>query len=866
MAAAFLGTRGEQIRFFVLLGFLLVCLLGGGASRADVDSLYYLRPAAILGTLVLLLTPGPWELRRYRTPFILLGLFAGTMLIQLIPLPPGIWTSLPGFSRYAEASAAAGLDIPWRPISLSPDLTLNSLIALLPCLVVLLGFAGIREDQRRTVLTVLIGFVAVDALLSVAQFAGGPESPGYLYAITNTFAPVGFFSNRNHNATLLAMALPMLAVWTALPASSRQYQRTRNLIALALGLFIIPLLLATGSRAGIVAGLVGLVAALWLAPSFTANWDRKWRLAFRAASVAIPLLLVAVTIYSNRAVSLLRINDPNGGGAGELRVEALPVFGEMLKTFSPQGIGYGAFDPVFRGFEPDRLLATQYVNHAHNDLIELALTGGAVAVLLLLLFLGWWAKRSFQVLRGEGARSGDRLAKLGAVMILILFGSSLVDYPLRTPLLAALFTIACCWLTRPRDPERAAEETPAAIAPRPPGRTATIARAGIGVVLAGAVGMVALGVTHARNSATGYTWWSLDANANANRAARLLETNPRPSRATIATATAYAQAALQREPVNAVAARTLAFLAASQRDEARSIRLMHYAETLSRRDIPTQLWMIETSVRRNDIIGALTHYDRALRTSESARDLLFPILIQAAASEGVTPRLAQLVAARPGWWQPFLVRLAAEGESAAAIEAIVAALRLDPAVAAERSLLAAAIYRIVELGDYQRGLALYRRSGGAGNALVRNGDFEAENRFTPFDWVLSDSSGTGGIMQADLTGNGRALLMLAEPGSSGGTVARQLLILPPGAYRIDAVAGRVPGDESHRPRLTLACIRTNATLLDQRLPSGGPGGQAFGHNFTVGGACPAQWLIVSVPGPTDENGPWLDRVAVRPAG
>ena len=54
-----------------------------------------------------------------RVPLILLGALAALMAIQLIPLPPGIWTALPGRERYLEAAAAIGIPQPWRPISLT---------------------------------------------------------------------------------------------------------------------------------------------------------------------------------------------------------------------------------------------------------------------------------------------------------------------------------------------------------------------------------------------------------------------------------------------------------------------------------------------------------------------------------------------------------------------------------------------------------------------------------------------------------------------------------------------------------------------------------------------------------------------------
>lgn len=872
-ASPFSGMTWERARFFLLLGFLLLCLFGGGAARADVTSLLYLRPAAIVCLVALLLSPGEWEFRRFRTLFILFALFAATMLVQLIPLPPGLWASLPGFARYTEAAAAAGVAEPWRPISLAPDLTLNSLLALLPCLVVLVGFAGIRNSQRRLLLPVLIGFVAVDALLSVAQFAGGPESRAYLYAVTNTEAPVGFFSNRNHNAAFLAMGFPMLAIWVGTPAPSRQYQRSRSWIALAFGLLLVPMILATGSRAGVVAGAIGLGIALWLAPSFTSSWERRWRIAFRVATALIPILLVVLTIYTNRALSIFRMTDANALGA-DLRFEALPVLADMLRTFSPQGIGYGAFDPVYRGFEPDSLLTTEYFNHAHNDLIELLLTGGALALLLLLVFVAWWGRRTVRsLIAGDGQRTSEKLARLGGVMILILLGASLVDYPLRTPLLAAVFTLACCWLATPAG--AAAAETAddgaapgeARPLPRPRSRPG-LARSAVLVVAAAGAGWLTLGVTSAaifgRTRPSLVAWWPLDATAHATRAARVLERGPRPAREAMAAAVADARAALLREPVNAVAARTLGLLLAIQGNEAQANRLMRYSESLSRRDTITQLWMIESDVRRNDIAGALRHYDRALRTSGNARELLFPILIEAAASEGVAQPLARLVATRPRWWPDFVARLVATGRSAGAIETILLALRLDPGVPAERSLLAGAIHRLVEIGDYRRALDLYRRTGGPAGGFVRNGDFEAENRFAPLDWVLGDGGGAGGIMQPGAGGSGRALLMVVEAGSAGGTVARQLLILPAGSYRFSAVAGRISGAPLEWPRVTISCVRTNASLLDLRLPAAAADGQPVAQDFTVGGACPAQWLIIAAPRPTGESGPWIDRIVVQP--
>src|SRR5690606_38328423 len=96
--------------------------------------------------------------------------------------------------------------------------------------------------------------------------------------------------------------------------------------------------------------------------------------------------------------------------------------------------------------EPVAILAPQYFNHAHNDLLELILVGGLPAALLLAVFLAWLARQAFRVMRARHGGSSLTFARLGLAMVVILLLSSLVDYPFRTPLLAPLFAIGCGWL------------------------------------------------------------------------------------------------------------------------------------------------------------------------------------------------------------------------------------------------------------------------------------------------------------------------------------------------------------------------------------------------------------------------------------
>lgn len=450
------GSPAERFRLIILIVLLVLCALGGGASRTDVLSLVYLRPAAVICLGALLLLPGPLDFRSLRVPFLLLGALALTMLVQLIPLPPGLWDALPARERYAEAVALAGTPDVWRPLSLAPDLTMHSLASLIFPLTVLVAMAGLRQDQHRTLLHTLIAIACLSALLGIVQVTSGAGSPFYLYNVTHEGSAVGFFSNRNHQAALLALTLPMLKLWTLMPTEDRAYQKTRYWIASAIALFLIPMILVTGSRAGMALGLVSLLVAHFLLPRQPRDGHPRpaWaRFATPAAWLA-PVALAIVVILMERAVAIDRmalLSDPQS----ELRVKHLGLLTRMVWDFFPAGIGFGAFDPVFRGFEPDHALHPLYFNHAHNDLVELLLTGGLPALLILGTFLGWVARRSYLVLVPLRSRPQRTLfARVGALIIILTCLASLVDYPLRTPLFAVVFTIACAWLAPAREAPR----------------------------------------------------------------------------------------------------------------------------------------------------------------------------------------------------------------------------------------------------------------------------------------------------------------------------------------------------------------------------------------------------------------------------
>jgi O-antigen ligase len=128
---------------------------------------------------------------------------------------------------------------------------------------------------------------------------------------------------------------------------------------------------------------------------------------------------------------------------------------EIIKDSFPLGTGLGTFSTVYRRYEDPNVVTRQFANHAHNDYVEAVLELGLAGILLILGFMIWWARRSYQAWSRD--YQGVALARAGSVMIGIVLIHSIVDYPIRTAAIAAIFALACALMVPPA-PRRGQEE------------------------------------------------------------------------------------------------------------------------------------------------------------------------------------------------------------------------------------------------------------------------------------------------------------------------------------------------------------------------------------------------------------------------
>ena len=138
-------------------------------------------------------------------------------VLQLVPLPPGIWSVLPGRDTVAQFYTVAGMALPWQPLSLSPGETWRAGLALLPALALFLATLTLSRAERQVLLVVAVVIGLISVPLGILQVLGGDESELYFFQYTNPGSAVGFFANANHYAAFCYMLIPLSAALLSEP-------------------------------------------------------------------------------------------------------------------------------------------------------------------------------------------------------------------------------------------------------------------------------------------------------------------------------------------------------------------------------------------------------------------------------------------------------------------------------------------------------------------------------------------------------------------------------------------------------------------------------------------------------------------------
>ena len=440
-----------QLRWpvYATLTFMVACFLLGGASRSDVIQHALLRPLALVLAVTVICFVPRIDWRAISWPGCLLLALGALMVVQLIPLPWSVWTSLPARDLAQAALELTGQDNVAHAWSFTPDRTLNSLFALTVPMAMLTAMAALGTRQRRLVLVFLVGAIMLNMLMGFLQLVQGRF---YFYDVTNLGSAVGFFANRNHNAALIAASLPMLACIATWPVRKPSTRPVLWLVAGGLAVLSLLAILSIGSRWGLAMAAVGLVWALIVAWRDLAQWVSRQSKAIRYTILAAPVILVlalaAVAIFASRDETLRRLSDTSV--ADDTRVQTLPATLSMMQEQFPVGSGFGSFETLYRAIEAEELLSFQYLNHVHNDYVELMIEAGLAGLIILVAALFWYLTRLIGSFRSKTDWFVDtidrRIAQAAGGVVLIAGLASITDYPVRTPIWMMVLAACAVWL------------------------------------------------------------------------------------------------------------------------------------------------------------------------------------------------------------------------------------------------------------------------------------------------------------------------------------------------------------------------------------------------------------------------------------
>lgn len=397
-----------------------------------------------------------------------------------------------------------------------------------------------------------------------------------------------------------------------------------------------------------------------------------------------------------------------------------------------------------------------------------------------------------------------------------------------------------------------------------PGRSRGLGSSLVGKLLIGAAGVVLAGVSMATAlvNATHYSKpeaaLAIDARDPVALAARADELIAEGGVDSVASPkiVALAQSSLAGQALNSDALRLIG-LARSVSDPKAAAKAFEVGDKLGRRDLTTQLWLVESSVQRQDVAGALRHYDTALRTREESQQVLFPVLTKAVENATLWAAIVPYVREPAPWladWARFAVRNSTQPGQIAGMFTRAGGMPKRPEYAA----LELELLRRLVTEDYIRdAIAYHRRLPGADPATLRTAGFTSSTtdaRFPPLTWELFPQSGaTLGFEQAE-TGNRIQLNVRLDPGTSG-LVARKVLTVAPGRYRFRADQSLTTGAGAATAHWQIRC----GARFDQRLVWGADVALESAVKTTEGeidipADCPAISIELQAAAPPSGNG------------
>ena len=263
-------------------------------------------------------------------------------------------------------------------------------------------------------------------------------------------------------------------------------------------------------------------------------------------------------------------------------------------------------------------------------------------------------------------------------------------------------------------------------------------------------------------------------------------------------------------------------------DAGAAARAFSAARFRNARSLPARYLLADHYLRQGDAESGLREIAVLARLAPNGVRSLAPYVAAYARQRQTWPQLRALFRAEPVLEQAALQALASDAANADAVLAL--ATRKGP----DSVWLPAMVDSLVRAGRYAEARRLWAAVSGVrpgGGGLLHDPQFNDSAAPPPFNWALTSSS--VGLAERQRGGG----LHVIYHGREDGPLASQLILLPPGPYRLTSPASG-SGSRSAGLRWLLWCVSANREIALRALKDM----PAEGWRFEIPSGCPAQRL------------------------
>ena len=401
-------------------------------------------PAALAdGTLLARLA------RQLALPAILMVAVLVWIWLQSTSFTPAAWHA----DLWRFVSAAFGKPITGA-VSVNPFVTQTELMKLVSYVAVggLAAVLSARHDNARTIFVAIVAIASVYATYGIVLsafhtsqvtiFEGLP--PPYGRDVSGGFVAKNSFATFTGMAFLASLTLLVEAGQHRIIAMRGWRTHVRTLVQFATGkgagwliasLVLLAALIASDSRAGLIATLVGLMGVFVLTLSVSARrGNTRWTLIGGGAAIALIFALILANGHSvqSRFEDLIETH-----GAGEMRPLMWDAAARAIADHPYTGTGLGTYPDIFNRYA--RSFVPYVVDRAHNDYLEFSMGVGIPAAIA---WIGALLIIVIQCVLGVLRRHRRRGYAMTAVGATLLVGfHSIFDFSLQMPAVAVLYAV-----------------------------------------------------------------------------------------------------------------------------------------------------------------------------------------------------------------------------------------------------------------------------------------------------------------------------------------------------------------------------------------------------------------------------------------